>query len=199
MNPHYQYDEKALLAQAATGDRKAFTQLYSAQIDNVYNYIFLFTKSKEETEEILQDVFVRIWEKRENLKKVDSFKNYLYKAAKNKLISQMRHLQIRYRVLSEIKRNKAAIQPTTNDEVDYKEYYRVVQMAIEKLPPKRKLIFRLNTENGLSHDEIAEQLQISKSVVKNQLYKAYDFVRQYLSKHGEISFPLLILLIAYPG
>lgn len=189
------YDEKTLLMLVAAGDRKAFTELYSLYIDNVYRYIFLFTRSKEEAEEIIQDVFVKIWEKREKLVEVESFKSYLFKAAKNKLISEVRHLQIRHRVLSEIKRSKTGVHETANYEVDYKMYYQVVQKAIEKLPPKRKLIFRLNTENGLTHDEIAEQLNVSKSFVKNQLYKAYDFVRQYLSKHGELYFPMLITFI----
>jgi RNA polymerase sigma-70 factor (family 1) len=182
------YDENDLLLQASTGDRQAFTQLYKAYLNNCYNYIFLFTKSQEETGEILQEVFVKIWEGREKLANVQSFKNYLLKSAKNKLLDHVRKEQIRHRVLTEIKRNNSIVQETTNDDFAYREYYRIVQQAIEKLPPKRKLIFRLNTENGLSHNEIAEQLNISKSVVKNQLYKACDFVRQYLSKHGEFSF-----------
>jgi RNA polymerase sigma-70 factor (ECF subfamily) len=190
-----QYEEKMLLMQVAAGDRKAFTELYSQYVEDVYSFIFLFTKSKEDSEEIMQDVFVKIWEKREKLLEVESFKSYLYKAAKNKLISEVRHLQIKHRVLSEIKRNKATSYETANYEIDYRAYYQAVQKAIEKLPPKRKLIFRLSTENGLSHDEIASQLKISKSFVKNQLYKSYDFVRQYLSRHGEFYFPMLIALI----
>ncbi|HMU46137.1 MAG TPA: RNA polymerase sigma-70 factor [Chitinophagaceae bacterium] len=189
-----QYDEKGLLMQAAAGDRDAFTKLYSSHIDHAFRFIFLFTKSKEETEEILQEVFVKIWEKRENLAGVESFKNYLFRAAKNKLISQVRHIQIRHRVLSEIKRNKSIGIENANYEIDYKAYYQIVQEAIEKLPPKRKLIFRMNIENGLSHDEIAEQLKVSKSFVKGQLYKSYDFVKQYLFKHGEFYFPALFFL-----
>lgn len=186
-----QYDEKKLLLQAADNDRTAFAELYKVHLNNLYDYIFLFTKSRHETEEILQDVFVRIWENRKKLTGVLSFKSYLFKAAKNKLISQVRHLQIRHRVLSEIKRNKAVAQETTQDMIEYKEYYLAVQAAIEKLPPKRKLIFRLTVENGLSYDEIASELNISKPLVKKQLYKAYDFVRQYLTKHTELTFSLL--------
>jgi len=191
------YDEKALLTKAATGDRKSFAELYSGYLNNVYQFIFPFTKSREETEEIIQDVFVKIWERKEKLAEVDSFKSYLFKAAKNKLISEVRHLQIRHRVMSEVKRNSEVSNETSNSGIDYKAYYQVVQKAIEKLPPKRKLIFRLSTENGLSHDEIANQLKVSKSFVKNQLYMAYDFVRQYLSKHGEFFLLMLILLLEF--
>jgi RNA polymerase sigma-70 factor (ECF subfamily) len=190
-----QYDEKELLMQVAAGDRKAFTDLYSVYVSNVYQFVFLFTRSKDNAEEIIQDVFVSIWEKKEKLAEVTSFKSYLFKAAKNKLIDEVRHLQIRHRVLAEIKRNKAESYDATNNEVDYKEYYKAVQEAIQKLPPKRKMIFQLSTEQGLSHDEIAEQLRVSKSFVKNQLYKALDFVRQYLSKHGNFYSPALIPLL----
>lgn len=185
------YDEKELLAMVATGNRPAFTQLYSAHLGNLYRYIFLFTKSKEETEEILQEIFIKIWENREKLPEIDSMENYLFRFARNKLLDNIRHLQIRQRVLSEIKRTKDASETTTSDQCTYREYYRLVQQAIEKLPPKRKLIFRLNIENGLSQDEIALQLNISKSVVQKQIYRASHFVREYLFKHDEISFSIL--------
>ena len=70
------YDEKTLLAMVATGNREAFTQLYTTHLNNLYRFIFLYTKSKEESEEILQDLFIKIWETREKLPEVDSFKNY---------------------------------------------------------------------------------------------------------------------------
>jgi RNA polymerase sigma-70 factor (ECF subfamily) len=173
----------------ATGNRPAFTQLYTTYLKDLYRYIFLFTKSKEESEEILQDIFIKIWENREKLPEIDSFKNYLFRFAKNKLLDKIRHLQIRSRVLSEIKRTKNISETTTSDQCAYREYYKVVQQAMEKLPPKRKLIFRLNIENGLSQDEIASELNISKSVVQKQIGRASLFVRAYLFKHGEISLP----------
>lgn len=190
------YSEIELLALVSTGDRQAFTRLYSQYLDAAYHYVYLFTKSKDETEEILQEVFVKIWENRERLAEVQSFKNYLFKAAKNRVLDEVRKVQVRHRVFTEIKRGKTVNDESTTDTIAYKDYYRVVQQAIEKLPPKRKLIFRMNTENGLSHDEIAAQLGVSKSMVKNQLYKAYEFVRQYLSQHGGLSLPVILLLCA---
>jgi RNA polymerase sigma-70 factor (family 1) len=188
------FDEKLLLAAVAAGDRGAFNQLYSAHINNVYNYIYLFTKSKEETEELLQEVFVHLWEKREMLAEVVSFKNYLFRAAKNRLITNVRHMQVKHKVLSQIRQSTDDTQHTTEYDVAYKEYHQVLQRAIAKLPPKRRLIFRMNIENGLSYDEIAHQLQISKSVVKNQFYKALDFIRQYLIQHGASSLAVILIL-----
>jgi RNA polymerase sigma-70 factor (family 1) len=186
------HNEKTLLAMVAAGNRDAFAQLYTSHLDHLFRYIFLFTKSKEETEEILQEIFLKIWVNRTKLPELDSFKNYLYRVAKNKVLDAVRHIQVRHKVLSEIKRTKDIAVPATSDQCAYREYYRLVQHAIEKLPPKRKLIFRLNIENGLSLDEIAQKLNISRSVVQKQSSKATHFVREYLSKHAEISFSILL-------
>jgi RNA polymerase sigma-70 factor (ECF subfamily) len=183
-----------LLAKVAGGDRDAFTQLYTDHLNNLFRYIFLITKSKEETEEILQEVFIRIWENRSKLVAIDSFENYVFRCAKNKLLDNIRRQQVKQRAFSEIKRSKEVSASTTSDQSAYKEYYLLVQQAIEKLPPKRKLIFRLNIENGYSREEIARHLNISDSVVKKQIYKASYFVRAYLVKHGEISMSLLTTL-----
>jgi len=186
------FNEKSLLALIAIGDRNAFLQLYTTYLNNLYRYIFQFTKSKQDTEEILQDIFIKIWENRGKLSEVDCFQNYLLRCAKNKVLDNIRHLKISQRALSEIKRTTNIAENTTSDQCAYREYYQVVKVAVEKLPPKRKIIFSLAIENGLSHDEIAFQLNISKSVVKKQIYKASHFVREYLFQHGEISFTLLI-------
>lgn len=181
-------EEKALLALIANGDRKAFAKIYIAYLNNLHRYIFLFTKSEDETREILQEIFVKLWDNREKLPEIGSFENYLFRTAKNKLLDKIRQLQIRQRVHLEIERSRLVSENTTSDQCAYREYYKVVQQAIEKLPPKRKLIFRLNIENGLSQDEIAAQLNISKSVVQKQIYRASDFVKKYLVEHGEIAF-----------
>ncbi|MGZ8556900.1 MAG: RNA polymerase sigma-70 factor [Chitinophagaceae bacterium] len=187
------YEEKVLLALIANGDRKAFAQIYIGYLNNLHRYIFLFTKSKEETEEILQEIFIKIWENREKLSEIDSFKNYLFRVAKNKLLDKVRQLQIRQRVHLEIKRSRLFSENITSDQCAYREYYKVVQQAIEKLPPKRKLIFRLNIENGLSQEEIATQLHISKSVVQKQIYRASDFVKKYFLEHSEIAFSVVVV------
>jgi RNA polymerase sigma-70 factor (ECF subfamily) len=182
-----EYDEKTLLVLVSTGNRMAFTQLYKTYLNILYCYIFSFTRSKDESEEILQNLFVKIWEKREKLAQVESFKGYAFRMANNMLIDNVRRLRIRNRVFSEIITSKGNSEFVTSDDVKYREYYRIVQNAIELLPPKRKLVFKLNIEKGLTYEEIANELNISKSVVKKQAYKAVHFVREYLYIHAEIA------------
>lgn len=192
MQTQLPYDEKGLLALVASGDRQAFAQFYTQHLNYLFRYIFLFTKSKQDAEEILQDIFIRIWEQREKLVQIGNIRDYLHRMAKNKMLDNIRHQQIRHRVQLEIRRTNDMAASSTADLCAYKEYYTIVQQAIEKLPPKRKLIFRLNIENGLSQEEIAGQLHISKSVVQKQLYSATHFVRNYLFEHSEISIPVLL-------
>ena len=183
------YDEKTLLVMVSTGNRKAFTQLYNTHLNMLYCYIFRFTRSKDESEEILQNLFVKIWEKREKLAQIESFKGYSFRMANNMLIDNIRRIRIRNRVFSEIIISKGNTEFGTTDDIAYREYYRIVQNAIELLPPKRKLIFKLNIEKGLSYEETANELNISKSVVQKQAYKAIHFVREYLYIHGNIALP----------
>lgn len=189
-------DERILLGQVVEGDRKAFNRLYAYHIENVYNYIYLFTKSKEETEEILQEVFVNIWEHREKLAAVTSFKHYVFRAAKNRMLNHLRHNRIKERVLSELRESAVTAQAPPDDEMTYKEYYNLIREAVEKLPPKRKDIFKMHIEEGIPYAEIAERSKISVSVVKKQYYKACHFVRRYLFTKGEI-LPVLLILPVY--
>lgn len=187
-------DEILLLRGIAHGDRNAFTSLYSQYLDQVYRYVFLFTKSEAITEEIVQEVFIRIWERREQLERVLSFRAYLFRAARNRVVDFVRHRQVEDRTMAGYLAGKNTLTPETPGEAfDYKAYYLLVQKAMEDLSPQRQLIFRLNTEKGMSHDEIAAELNISKSAVKKQFYEAIDHVRTYLSQHGELSFALILL------
>lgn len=186
-----------LLKRIAKGDRDAFAQFYTSHVKSLYKYIYLFTRSKEETEEMLQDIFMKIWDRREKITELESAKNYLRQVARNKIIDKVRSHQIKHRVMAEIRRSKDVFDFATDDECAFREYYKFVQQAIDKLPPKRKLIFRLNIENGLSKAEIAQQLKISSSVVEKQIYGATHFVRKYLFEHGEISLFLLIAFLLF--
>jgi RNA polymerase sigma-70 factor (family 1) len=189
-----QDEERVLLIQCSKGDRQAYAILYTRYMSQICRYLFLFTRSKEYSEEIAQDVFVGIWEKKESLSRVLSFRAYAFKIAKNHLINQIRRRDTETKILK-------YLRPTTEDcggysdsEAIYNQYYQIAIAAKDQLPPKRKRIFEMSTEEGLSLDAIAEELSISKSVVKKQLYAATDFIREYLRKHAEMTLDLAIFL-----
>lgn len=190
------FDEPELIYRIASGDRDAYTQFYTVYLRNIYKYVFSICAVKETSEEIVQELFLKIWENRESLVKVVSVKAYLYQSAKNLLFDYIRRLQVEGRVLDVIELNGLMTGNYTDNHFIYKEYYQMAQHAIDMLPEKRKQIFKLRLNDDLSLDEIALKLHISKSVVKKQLYAGVNFVRKYLYKHGEIVAVFLYLTIS---
>jgi RNA polymerase sigma-70 factor (ECF subfamily) len=189
-----EFHDRELIERVVDGDRKAFTTLYSRHLDNLYKYIYLFTKSDEESEELVQKVFVSIWEHRSTLHQVKSFKAYIFRCAKNRLIDRIRSEKAKAKMY-------ATIQPATEESEDrsdshliYNQYTNIIDSAINLLPEKRKEIVRLRTQDDLTLDEIAEKLSISKFVVKKQLYAGLRFIRAYLEKFGELSPALLAVM-----
>ena len=198
MNTGQEFDEHALLERLVAGDHPAFTRLYSIYLGNLYRYVSLFFPDKAAAEEIVQDIFIKIWEKRESLAGVKSFKQYLFKVAKNHLLNAIRNEQIKYKVLGHLQQQAETAAPDTQNRVDYRAYVLAVEKAASRLTPKRKRIFQLSVHEGYSLNEIADLLRISKPVVKKQLYAAYDFVRAYLQKHGEMTV-FLVFILPFPG
>lgn len=180
-------EETELVIRTANGDRKAFTVLYSRHLHQLYRYIYLFTKSKDKTEEIIQSVFVKIWERRESLEHITFFKAYLYRSAKNLLLDEIRKSQLEAKVAILLKPNTEESQDYSDTNLIYNQYYQIAQDAINLLPEKRKKIVELRTKDDLTLDEIAARLSISKGVVKKQLYAGKSFIREYLQKHAEFT------------
>jgi len=149
-------------------------------------------------DELTQDVFVRIWEKRARLNGVESFKGYLFLTTRNVVFNYIRALKVRQKV-KELDETVVAGVDEVENELLFKQYYRIALEAMEKLPPGRRKVLKMSIDDGLSLDEIAVQLRITRSGVKKQLYAATAFVRQYLQEHGEITLALVIFLSLFEG
>ena len=192
------HNEKELLTQVAHGDREAFRVMYTACYPHVQRYISLFENSGRVLDELTQDVFVRIWEKRERLAEVESFKGYLFMVTRNIVFNYIRALKVRQKV-RELDETAVAVDNDLENELLFKQYYRMAIEAMEKLPPGRRKVLKMSIDEGLTLDEIAARLSISRSGVKKQLYAATAFVRQYLQEHAEITLALFIFLSLFEG
>ena len=186
------HTERELLEQLSAGDRAAFTRIYNEQYSNLYRYLFVVTKSAEASEEILQDVFLKLWIKRATLTGVLSLKDYLFRMARNRVFDARR---------KDIRHDQYLKAITTNDQssnevfdaVILKEYHQVVQNGITQMPERRQQIFMMNAQEELTAREIAERLNLSLAVVKKQLYEAKQYLRKYLEKHGDMLFVVMFV------
>jgi RNA polymerase sigma factor (sigma-70 family) len=187
------HNEKELLRQVSHGDREAFRILYTACYPHVQRYISLFEPAGKALDELTQDVFVRIWEKRVRLTEVESFKAYLFVLTRNVVFNFIRALKLRRKV-RELDEAVVVGDNELENELLFKQYYGMAVEAMNKLPPGRRKVLKMSIDEGLTVDEIAARLGITRSGVKKQLYAATAFVRQYLQEHGEIKLALIIFL-----
>lgn len=171
----------------------AFKQLYTAFFGQVQRYIYLFEPSGDSLSELTQDVFIRIWEKRSHLGGVGSFRNYLFFITRNVVFNYLRSLKVQAKI-RELDGGMGTDGYEQEDQLLFKQYYGIALEAIEKLPPGRRKVLKMSIDEGLSLDEIADRLKISRAGVKKQLYAATAFVRKYLQEHGEITALLFVFL-----
>jgi RNA polymerase sigma-70 factor (ECF subfamily) len=162
------------------GDYNAYTLLMNNYYKNLCGYANLFTKDPSKSEDIVQNVFVKLWVYR---KKVDSnipIKRYLHKSVYNEFIDQYRKNKS---VISLEEKHLSTINTIIDDNsFDIEKLMTRVNNEIEKLPEKCKKVFILNKKEGLTHDEIAEYLQISKKTVEGHITRAFKILNQKLGK-----------------
>src|ERR1700743_512806 len=176
--------ERELMQRCVEGDRQAFATLYSHYAPLLYKAIYPLTnKSKADTEEIIQELFVKIWERRDNLLTIQSFRPFIFRLARNRVIDWYRKNESKKNYCTFYGENHRDEAPSITDDLLFEEYYSIAMEAIAQLPPRQKQIFNLRHTDNLSLREIAATLQISLQAVKKQLYQATRFVKEYLHKH----------------
>lgn len=180
-----EYDEVKLLSRIAEGNEAAFKELFDNYKDKLYRYLLKITKFSPVAEEILTDVFVKIWVGRELLGDIQNFDHFLHKVAYNKALDFLRTVS-RRRKLQEMYAERMEIEPERGaDELLMDaEVCALLSNAIESLPPQRKLIYTLSREEGLTHKQIATALNLSQNTVKNSIVSSTKSIALYLKDSG---------------
>jgi RNA polymerase sigma-70 factor (family 1) len=190
-SPH---SEKELLQLAAGGEQSAFARLFMLNRHKLFSFLMRLTQSPEMTEDVIQDIFMKLWRNRAALASIDHFSSYLFKMAQNQCITHFKRVAKETLILSHL---EPPSQSTTDDHLALKEIQRQLQQALTKLTPQQKLVFTLSRERGLKYEEIAAELNISPSTVKNHMIDALRVLRQHL--HGSSNLLLLGSLYALIG
>lgn len=176
-------DEALILLKAARGDREAFAILYTFYTPYLYRLLYPLTnESKEDTEEIIQEIFLRIWEKKEILFAVQSFKAYVFRMGRNIMVDQFRKRSVRKRLAAEVSGLASDTAPGLEDDLLFIEYQTIAAQAIDRLPPRQRQIFDLRTKEDMSLNDISAELGIGLPAVKKQLYEAIHSVKAWLQE-----------------
>lgn len=171
--------ERELVIFLKIGDVLAFEQLYHNYKVRLYHNILRLIKTDEIAEELLQDLFVKIWVGRENLDPDKSFKAYLFKIAENLVYDFFRRAATNKKLENHLIATSPVKSNELEQEIYFKESTRVFNTAIEKLPPRRKQIYILCKVEGKSYEEVSNLLGISISTINEHIVKASRLVRKF--------------------
>ncbi|MDO6429384.1 sigma-70 family RNA polymerase sigma factor [Flavitalea sp. BT771] len=173
-------DEQALLQRTAEGSREAFEKLYAHYYAGLYRFISFIIDSHEDTEEIIQDIFLKIWLKKETLIGIRSFDDYLFRMARNRVFDMTRQSRSRLNLSRQLGQSMQAATDSTYNAVIFREYHEIAQEAINLLPPRKKEIFLMNARDEMTAQEIADQLGATRGAIKKQLFEAIHFIKGHL-------------------
>lgn len=194
MPTHTVYDEQQTLQLIAAGDEQAFKVLFHEYRGRLFYYVSRFIKSEQVAEELVLDVFMKIWLGRELVVNIQSFDAFLFRVAHNKSIDFLRSAandqRLKELLWEEI---QAASGEQPDLQLQVREFEAKIRTAVALLPPQSQKVYKLSREQELTHDQIAERLHISKATVNNHIVAAQRFIRSYLSR--EMDLAILILLI----
>lgn len=172
--------EKQLIKQLKSSSHKAFAEIYNQYSKRVYAFSIKSLKNNSEAESTVQTIFLRLWEHREELNEELSLIAYLFKLTKNHIIN-INKRKIYKDILIEYLKENSESHIDLNKNIDYKDILRFVEKSIEELPERRKEIFLLNRNDGLTYREIAQKLDISENTVDTQIRNALNLLRQNLT------------------
>lgn len=183
-------EEQNLLSRVAAGDEAAFTQLFHRYYPLLSTHIFRITRSAEETEEIVQDVFFKIWMSRESLTGITAFRPYLWVIARNRALNALQKM-------ARERSNRAAYTQsfTETESPDHlPQLYSLIDEAIRQLPPQQQQVYRLGRQERLRQAEIAERMGLTVATVKKYMQLAVLSVSAYIRDKHLVSLPVVLLL-----
>jgi RNA polymerase sigma-70 factor (ECF subfamily) len=174
------YDESRMLELLAAGSEYAFTELFSRYRAKVYTVAFRFLRTQESAEEVVQDVFLKCWLKRQELIQVKNLDAYLRTVTRNLVLNRFRKLANEAAAQQELGRREQKTDDTDHLLLGH-QYQKILETALSKLPPQQREVYRLAREEELSHEDIASRMNISPVTVKSHMARALQYIRRYLN------------------
>ena len=185
--------ERELFRRIALGEETAFRSVFDTYTPKLLHYTRGMIKSELIAEEIVQDVFLKLWTSRSALSTVENPDNYLFIMARNRVLDHFRKAARDARLQTVIYNSIEENRNTTEEQLDESHSRRLIAQALDQLSEHKQKIFKLSRYEGLSHDEIAKELGISKNTVKNHLVTTLQHIRDYIGKNSDPVIALIIL------
>jgi RNA polymerase sigma-70 factor (family 1) len=187
-------NERELLQKISRGDTQAFSEFFHTYNARLFPFILKITRTNTIAEEIVQETFLRAWIHREKLALLAEPAAWLFRIASNLALTHLRNAANEAIKHAGFSNNCVEDIQELNDQLDMKEMAHLVEQAIRLLPAKRQTVFRLSKQEGLTYQQIADQLGISTNTVKEHMVQAVKFIREYIRKQSGFSLGILGLI-----
>ena len=189
LNPNS--DQSKLLYELSHGNELAFTKLYNEYKNVVFSTALKITKSRMLAEEVVQDVFLKIWQNHENLAEITNIENYLFIISRNHIFDMIKKIA-RDTSLVVDSNYKSTSTNDTEDAIKDDQYNIILNQIVGQLPPQQQKIYKMAKWDGLSHQKIGEDLGISTETVKKHMAQALKFVRTKISPYMNMFMTLFL-------
>lgn len=189
------FSNKELIMNLQKGDEVSFTKLYHLYEGQLYRYVLSIVKSPDLADDVLQEIFIKIWEQRRLLDPGRSFKTFVFTMAKNHVLNLMKRASLDDKIRSEIFLYAEKESAPVEESFDFRETESLINQAIANLPAQQKKIFELCKMKGLTYEETAKQLSITSGTVNVQMVKSLKAIREYLNMNGVLTTSFLLLLL----
>jgi RNA polymerase sigma-70 factor (ECF subfamily) len=190
-------NDKAALKGVSKGNLEAYRYLFDNHFPDLCNFLLLYFSDKGLAEEIALDIFAYIWEKRGHIRIKSSFKGFLFAAAKNRAVSHYRKKQKDLFSSLEIENLTLPDPGSSQQAIEDKELRQIINQAIEGLPPKSRMIYKMAWEDDLSQKEIARELGLSPKTVENHVSIALRKLRETLKPYYNQIFIFLMISLFF--
>jgi RNA polymerase sigma-70 factor (ECF subfamily) len=184
--------KKQLFLEISKGSHEAFAHFFEIYEKRMYGFLYKMFRSREEVEELMQIVFVKVWENRATINHELSPNAYVFKIARNCALNMLRQKAYKLLLEKQLIENSNIIEDGETPLID-EDLKRHIESLVTNIPERRREIFKLRYEKDLSYKEIAEQLSISENTVNTQISLALNYLRKELGKElWAVAFPLII-------
>lgn len=186
-------NDKELISLLQNSDEAALRAIYDTHIRQLHYFILRTAKSRQLAEDVVQDVFIKVWENRMHIDAEQPFKPYLYTIAKRHLLNLLKRVQHETYIVEEIRKYASTVEDTTDMALDFQESNAAITEAINKLPSQCREVFVRCKIKGLSYQQAAEELGITEGTVNSQMVKALKSIRSYVNLKNAIGVIIIFI------
>jgi len=188
-------NEHNLVQLLQKGDVAAFDSLFEVYSPKLFGFALKYFKNESDAEELVQEVFVKVWETRQKLKTEFSFRSYLFTIALNQIRKHFNKKATSLRYLESLRNEAELADSQVNSDEDYESAFQQVKLIIEQMPTRRREIFMKSKLEGKSSKEIAAELNITIGTVDNQVSEALRFIRSHLNSKNIATLLFSVLFV----